>query len=134
MARSIAVSIHALTRSATLEEVNNKLTELVSIHALTRSATVPATGTACSECCFNPRTHEECDSYFGRKTEYRVVSIHALTRSATASGPGTGQTAAVSIHALTRSATKLTCRRYVRPMFQSTHSRGVRLLLVAIPF
>ena len=57
----LVVSIHALTRSATLRNPPQKLVRPVSIHALTRSATtIVITG------------------------KYKAyVSIHALTRSAT---------------------------------------------------
>ena len=34
-------------------------------------------------CCFNPRTHEECDSLLRLVQQSISVSIHALTRSAT---------------------------------------------------
>ena len=33
--------------------------------------------------CFNPRTHEECDSEKQKLIDALKVSIHALTRSAT---------------------------------------------------
>ena len=78
----------------------------VSIHALTRSATVCAIYPIQIERGFNPRTHEECDiiihlPMFG----YGYVSIHALTRSATATSFFRDRFLPVSIHALTRSAT-----------------------------
>ena len=58
----------------------------ISIHALTRSAT----GYHCPNChrgafYFNPRTHKECD--LDKLKQLKVnnsISIHALTRSATA--------------------------------------------------
>ena len=58
----IGVSIHALTRSATIFTKVISNGGEVSIHALTRSATTlrPASR---SECSFNPRTHEECEAY-----------------------------------------------------------------------
>ena len=123
----IRVSIHALTRSATMGGEKMGLSEDVSIHALTRSATVPSfcrrnnspfqsthsrgvrpccSVTAFSRSCFNPRTHEECDTAMVMHAEHipsfnprthqecdlrqdadiyviNRVSIHALTRSAT---------------------------------------------------
>ena len=100
------VSIHALTRSATCIAPLELSTYFVSIHALTRSATCDGQAVRHIVRCFNPRTHEECDVeggiYFGL-------------------GPS------VSIHALTRSATKFKSQRLSFTMFQSTHSRGVRL-------
>ena len=56
-----------------------------------------------------------------------IISIHALTRSATAI-PTAAQTAEnISIHALTRSATLQKTTDNNDMLFQSTHSRGVRL-------
>ena len=123
----------------------------VSIHALTRSATVSIYGMESIQPSFNPRTHEECDPFVvvdeslkikfqsthsrgvRHKTKIMAalrlnVSIHALTRSATyrdtscrsrpnGFNPRTHEECdtalmlplssivAVSIHALTRSAT-----------------------------
>ena len=57
--------------------------------------------------CFNPRTHEECDQYIPFESCRLEVSIHALTRSATF----TEHSAMTGF------------------LFQSTHSRGVRLRL-----
>ena len=57
--------------------------------------------------CFNPRTHEECDSYSDAIPRFLPVSIHALTRSATHT--------LLPIPWLWK--------------FQSTHSRGVRLVV-----
>ena len=59
--REIRVSIHALTRRATMEEVAMDYDLIVSIHALTRRATFTLI------CC----------------RDFSVVSIHALTRRAT---------------------------------------------------
>ena len=131
------ISIHALTRSAT-ENKNDLLNiELISIHALTRSATY-LTG-------------------FGSVRE--MISIHALTRSATwlacwlrkrtsYFNPRTHEecdtknleqivTLLISIHALTRSATFRLLKPFLTlSTFQSTHSRGVRrgLSVVAYAF
>ena len=56
--------------------------------------------------CFNPRTHEGCDS--GRAAEPSISSV--------------------SIHAPTRGATDDALSDYHDNMFQSTHPRGVRRL------
>ena len=93
-----------------MERYRTQINGGVSIHALTRSATQPCDDTGLNG-CFNPRTHEECDV--------------AVTRSAI--------TLAVSIHALTRSATIFNLLITYREMFQSTHSRGVRLDSLSIP-
>ena len=55
--------------------------------------------------CFNPRTHEECDSMSVKQFWNQVL---------------------VSIHALTRSATQFQDLGFSICKFQSTHSRGVR--------
>ena len=100
--------------------------------------------------CFNPRTHEECDCIkLDDKQHSKTVSIHALTRSATRRFLSHSRLLTVSIHALTRSATCCYLLRFCgyvsfNPrtheecdailgqltgdyLFQSTHSRGVRL-------
>ena len=56
------VSIHALTRSATSMDNVIYFDWPVSIHALTRSATNQMTQPILFFPCFNPRTHEECDT------------------------------------------------------------------------
>ena len=99
---------------------------------------------------FNPRTHEECDKSEPFKFDDSRISIHALTRSATDQQRVHSKRSSISIHALTRSATshwqarcllvshfnprtheecdgvKLTIDEMAY-LFQSTHSRGVRL-------
>ena len=55
------VSIHALTRSATISTIYFIICTFVSIHALTRSATCLFLPYLFISLCFNPRTHEECD-------------------------------------------------------------------------
>ena len=142
-----AVSIHALTRSAT--EMIKELfkTIHVSIHALTRSATlqtwlflpyrefqsthsrgvrqIPA-----HEIIGTSRFQSTHSRGVRRKIQTALsgnkVSIHALTRSATGGTPTSYPTLPVSIHALTRSATSaiIQCNSWL--LFQSTHSRGVR--------
>ena len=99
------VSIHALTRSATCGGNRTASRSVVSIHALTRSA-----------------TRNVVNLFYVKR-----VSIHALTRSATVLDPIFGVAADVSIHALTRSATLQLIKYSTIQLFQSTHSRGVRL-------
>jgi len=105
---------------------------------------------------FNPRTHKECDlpsnwkllkiilfqsthsqgvrrDVIDFKYSNHVISIHALTRSATDSFPVMTDRIVISIHALTRSATSSQfSMSYVLFIFQSTHSQGVRRLVVCI--
>ena len=73
------VSIHALTRSATqlLRKPSQHL--LVSIHALTRSATQVGSNPPYHKKSFNPRTHEECDTFFCwvSGTALRFQSTHS---------------------------------------------------------
>ena len=125
------VSIHALTRSATDFSFSISTLIFVSIHALTRSATVLTLIISLVVDGFNPRTHEECDNYGGSVDDLKGVSIHALTRSATCFEDDLfllfNQ---VSIHALTRSATTILIGIFNLGLFQSTHSRGVRLTVL----
>ncbi len=77
------ISIHALTRSATIPKVVPVSNIIISIHALTRSATDPIEG----------------------EPNGATISIHALTRSATDYKQALRIARTISIHALTRSAT-----------------------------
>ena len=100
------ISIHALTRSATIGTTLIAVVSRISIHALTRSATRSLLFLVWRTCHFNPRTHEECDRFklaiffllynFNPRTHEECdieghhglhvnveISIHALTRSAT---------------------------------------------------
>src|SRR5579875_444531 len=99
------ISIHALTRSATMVIACPFEKFCISIHALTRSATGASTAMIIYNGNFNPRTHKECDGRFKVHNFFISISIHALTRSAT-------------------------CERNLFSLsfgFQSTHSQGVRL-------
>ena len=59
-------------------------TILISIHALTKSATRGATSCHWLVSYFNPRTHKECDPSAAEvHINFTVISIHALTKSAT---------------------------------------------------
>ncbi len=102
------ISIHALTRSATRQNVILPLSCGISIHALTRSATG--------------------QDFFRKRHAY--ISIHALTRSATSMNNLKRIPFLISIHALTRSATPTMLYRHsCISLFQSTHSRGVRRVI-----
>ena len=57
----LSISIHALTRSATLSMNRNRRNQFISIHALTRSATRALCLRTVTIKNFNPRTHKECD-------------------------------------------------------------------------
>ena len=59
----VKISIHALTRSATIRSGCNRTGWRISIHALTRSATELLSAMRKNIGDFNPRTHEECDSF-----------------------------------------------------------------------
>ena len=125
--RFTEVSIHALTRSATLGSTHFFYFKVFqSTHSRgVRLASVIASSFIFS--CFNPRTHEECDGQYLCKWRYsNNVSIHALTRSATDYGRFHQPVFLVSIHALTRSATSKALCVMLSLLFQSTHSRGVR--------
>ena len=99
------VSIHALTRSATLIHLTIFVPVRVSIHALTRSATDQK-----SMIC-KIREFQSTHSRGVRRVKFLYFSISLF----------------VSIHALTRSATHAgKADIYLTALFQSTHSRGVR--------
>ena len=121
------ISIHALTRSATIFKIAHTLTCMISIHALTRSATRYRGLRIQGLSDFNPRTHEECDQKLYQHHNANQISIHALTRSATS----------ISIYKVLSCSnfnprTHEECDNKKRKLmlllhkFQSTHSRGVR--------
>ena len=107
--RNSVISIHALTKSATAQNLALTKAVKISIHALTKSATNYARSNVWVYFHFNPRTHKECDftSLF-KRTASNNISIHALTKSATIWH---------SAHCIQYSS------------FQSTHSQRVRLFL-----
>ena len=100
------VSIHALTRRATMYRFLARRRCIVSIHALTRRATV-VSGSMIPRRRFNPRPHTEGD---------RKAQIEANLKEAFQSTPSHGgrlcprdsvcHRGGVSIHALTRRATR----------------------------
>ena len=57
----MTISIHALTKSATLADSLGTKDYLISIHALTKSATLFFWIPLSFSLNFNPRTHKECD-------------------------------------------------------------------------
>ena len=102
------VSIHALTRSATESAGQEPKRRTVSIHALTRSATFVSHVEGREVEGFNPRTHEECDLWLIRSYQRRV-SFNPRT------------------HEECDKVKEGFVRRLI--LFQSTHSRGVRLTM-----
>ncbi len=104
----------------------------------THSRGVRRTGRTCQSKrhnCFNPRTRVECDPFPDKLRSRNLVSIHALAWSATNKRRlKSTMVISVSIHALAWSATKVMCNLTSLPsLFQSTHSRGVRLILPQPP-
>ena len=127
--RLFSVSIHALTRSATLPTRFCRLSGSWFQSTHSRGVRLSTSFSMPPSRCFNPRTHEECDGTSQIPHPYNRVSIHALTRSATPVLASRWLSWRVSIHALTRSATHSAKRAGSMNRFQSTHSRGVRQLL-----
>ena len=124
--RAAWVSIHALTRSATPIQSVSLQTKDVSIHALTRSATsgleiqcndgkfqsTHSRGVRLTRMeqrslnnSFNPRTHEECDPAFAIPA-FQINCFNPRTHE---------------------ECDQLSPSCSLGAMFQSTHSRGVRL-------
>ena len=79
---------------------------------------------------FNPRTHEGCDFSIDAFKAGTTVSIHAPTRGATVCCSTSIGLRRVSIHAPTRGATGTTKIKRTFIQFQSTHPRGVRLVVI----
>ena len=94
---------------------------LISIHALTRSATIGGLTITCVTDYFNPRTHKECDLVVRQLCPLIKISIHALTRSATMVDFLFVRVLMISIHALTRSATMVDFL-FVRVLMISIHA------------
>ena len=78
----------------------------VSIHALTRSATMDMDSQVSRYQSFNPRTHEECDVYISVHGHPESLFQSTHSRGVRQGEDNGQQTCIVSIHALTRSATK----------------------------
>ena len=104
--------------------------ETVSIHALTRSATLLLRNLISMIASFNPRTHEECDSstisspfltYWFQSTHSRGVRQPAFTRWSKT--PKFQSTHSRGVRLLTSSKSPFEME------FQSTHSRGVRQMI-----
>ena len=100
------ISIHALTRSATVSCQRTRKAISISIHALTRSATHQSLLRSWVISYFNPRTHKECDlrDIINSFTLFRFQSTHSQgVRLKSESFYIVHE--GISIHALTRSAT-----------------------------
>ena len=78
-----AISIHAPTRGATVQQTATADVKRISIHAPTRGATGAELDKACEEIHFNPRSHERSDQNPGSLVNSATISIHAPTRGAT---------------------------------------------------
>ena len=103
------ISIHALTRSATAIPLNSSISLFISIHALTRSATRHHPHINRVTIDFNPRTHEECDRhqlFLCLRQRYFNPRTHE-------------ECDAAIVDAISKS-----------DLFQSTHSRGVRQMIM----
>ena len=104
---------------------------LVSIHALARSATRwPHTACHCSHSCFNPRARAERDNRgtcsSPRSGRFQCTRSRGARLKAIVTADCREK---VSIHALARSATRSSSMdRFLSLEFQSTRSRGARLL------
>ena len=82
---------------------------------------------------FNPRTHEGCDEISDEVKIQLPISIHAPTKGATNMMANPKATNKISIHAPTKGATFLAPKRVCLIVFQSTHPRRVRrVLLLAV--
>ena len=126
------VSIHAPTRGATSRQIFSCVRLAVSIHAPTRGATLDLPRFGRIIFSFNPRTHEGCDFVPFQCLWRYFVSIHAPTRGATCTHEEVIYRFYVSIHAPTRGATMLFAASKIATMFQSTHPRGVRRIVVSV--
>ena len=126
--KTILISIHALTKSATRDKIGKYPYVAISIHALTKSATAIYVNVNRNRVYFNPRTHKECDKgtsicgfikiYFNPRThkecdrfpwtDKHQLDIFQSTHSQR-----------VRLHNFSFS--------FVNKKFQSTHSQRVRL-------
>ena len=123
------ISIHALTRSATIPASSLIRHPVISIHALTRSATCYPRDCTGPGKDFNPRTHEECDAnvfdgaslqryHFNPRTHEECDAISDLcTRQSLYFNPRTHEECDMQGVVVD----------YRMSEFQSTHPRGVPL-------
>ena len=103
----LIISIHALTRSATTAGQGGHVIIKISIHALTRSATLVCDGDRIKRKDFNPRTHEECDVMVVVAFTVNVDFNPRTHEECDVAGLLQGhEHVSISIHALTRSATQ----------------------------
>ena len=79
---------------------------------------------------FNPRTHVGCDSASRLTCLTPIISIHAPTWGATTAQDLLKMGVEISIHAPTWGATKFYVNTEGSLEFQSTHPRGVRLIII----
>ena len=123
------ISIHAPTRGATLIWQKNITQNTISIHAPTRGATVYKCRIKNHIFNFNPRSYKRSDFIHTLCIKLNIISIHAPTRGATHSCRTDRSNNLISIHAPTRGATlnALLKNPYVR-LFQSTLLQEERLL------
>ena len=96
---------------------------LISIHALTRSATIAALVLHLQLGYFNPRTHEECDIYvdppYLLSTHFNPRTHEECDKRSTPKiKPST-----ISIHALARSATICQSSDYQSPLYFNPRTR-----------
>ncbi len=146
---SIAISIHALKKSATFRRTSLRAIILISIHALKKSATGPIAFKSPFKMISIHALKKSATKEEGKHVYREIISIHALKKSATDAVKARKQAEKISIHALKKSATILHAQsrsstRYFNPrtqeecdqlnkvtslckmIFQSTHSRRVR--------
>ena len=121
------ISIHALTRSATLPKFNNEWQQEISIHALTRSATRVLPQFPQVVDYFNPRTHEECDPAKSTLNHW-MIYFNPRTHEECDACPPHQTPSILNFNPRTHEE----CDKYAGRgkdlllLFQSTHSRGVR--------
>ena len=125
---SVDISIHALTRSATSNAICEREKTLISIHALTRSATSYSPGTDRYHAYFNPRTHEECD---GLVFNNLLCGCDFNPRTHEECDYQTSRLMSAALHFNPRTHEECddvdVSKLCSMEIFQSTHSRGVRL-------
>ena len=104
---SIAISIHALVKRATIPTHATFVSYSISIHALVKRATLFHCLYYNVPLYFNPRPRKEGDNIFRIKYCQMTISIHALVKRATKRVIPSERKFAISIHALVKRATKL---------------------------
>ena len=122
----MAISIHAPTRGATIDAIN-EWKQMLFQSTLPQGERRRVIALAHIIKNFNPRSHKGSDTDVVAEQVGFCISIHAPTRGATSISSGIFSNPSISIHAPTRGATEIPdLEGAIYALFQSTLPQGER--------